>query len=131
MTHSVQPPSFRNHEAKSEIDWGKSWQPNINYLLNNTKENINKQTPLEPNWSVHTNYAIGVPVAGILVMCVLIMIITKICKKGQLGYTKLFQERTKGFDYIYKPLMGAGLDDEYENTFVGVSVPLLQEVSEV
>ena len=30
-------------------------------------------------------------------------------------------------DYVYKPLAGAGLDEEYENTFVGVSIPLLQE----
>ena len=30
-------------------------------------------------------------------------------------------------DFVYKPLIGGGLDDEYENTFVGVSIPLLQD----
>lgn len=29
--------------------------------------------------------------------------------------------------YIYKPLQGGVLDEQYENTFVGVSVPLLQD----
>ena len=33
------------------------------------------------------------------------------------------------YDYIYKPLKKGILDDEYESTFVGVDVPLLQEVS--
>ena len=33
------------------------------------------------------------------------------------------------YDYIYRPLHGNRLDDEYENTFVGVSIPLLQEVT--
>ena len=35
------------------------------------------------------------------------------------------------YDYIYKPLKKGILDDEYESTFVGVDVPLLQEVSDI
>ncbi len=35
------------------------------------------------------------------------------------------------YDSIYKPSQGDILDDEYENTFVGVDVPLLQEISAV
>ena len=35
---------------------------------------------------------------------------------------------THRFNYIYRPLHGnAALDNEYENTFVGVSIPILQE----
>ena len=34
------------------------------------------------------------------------------------------------YGYIYKPLTGAGAtDEEYENTFVGVSLPLIQDVT--
>ena len=33
------------------------------------------------------------------------------------------------YDYIYKSLKKGIMDDEYESTFVGVDVPLLQEVS--
>ena len=33
------------------------------------------------------------------------------------------------YDYIYKPLESGILDEEYESTFVGVDVPLLQEIS--
>ena len=33
--------------------------------------------------------------------------------------------------YIYKPLQGGSLDEQYENTFVGVSVPLLQDNTKV
>ena len=32
---------------------------------------------------------------------------------------------------LYKPSQGGLLDEEYENTFVGVSVPLLQEVTKI
>ena len=35
------------------------------------------------------------------------------------------------YDYIYKPVSGGALDDEYETTFVGVSIPLLQEVTRI
>lgn len=36
------------------------------------------------------------------------------------------------YDYIYKPLIGSSLlDEEYENTFVGVSIPLLQQNTKV
>ena len=49
--------------------------------------------------------------------------------------SKRFKSRIPGtcegrdYGYIYKPLAGAGAtDEEYENTFVGVSVPLIQNV---
>jgi hypothetical protein len=41
------------------------------------------------------------------------------------------------YDYIYRPLGGLGsgngsrIEDEYETTFVGVSIPLLHEVSDI
>ena len=38
---------------------------------------------------------------------------------------------TKTLDYIYRPLQGDVRDDDYENTFVGVSVPLLQDVTKI
>ena len=34
-------------------------------------------------------------------------------------------------DYMYSPGQGGILDEEYTNTFVGVSIPLLQDVSKV
>ena len=38
------------------------------------------------------------------------------------------QDPTHRFNYIYRPIHGnAALDDEYENTFVGVSIPILQD----
>ena len=44
---------------------------------------------------------------------------------------KSHRHRTKTLDYIYRPIQGDVRDDDYENTFVGVSVPLLQDVSKV
>ena len=35
------------------------------------------------------------------------------------------------YDYLYKPLERGYLDEEYSNTFVGISVPILQDVTEV
>lgn len=47
-------------------------------------------------------------------------------------YHRLSTEDGKvGYEYIWKPLQGGLLDEEYENTFVGVSVPLLQETTKI
>ena len=35
------------------------------------------------------------------------------------------------YDYVYKPSQQGYIQEEYENTFVGVSIPLLQEVTKV
>ena len=43
--------------------------------------------------------------------------------------TEIMIENT--YDYIYKPVSGSTLDEEYETTFVGVSIPLLQEVTRI
>ena len=51
--------------------------------------------------------------------------------------SKRFYSRIPGtcegqdYEYIYKPLAGGAIDEEYENTFVGVSIPLIQDVSKV
>ena len=51
--------------------------------------------------------------------------------------SKRFYSRIPGtceghdYEYIYKPLAGSAIDEEYENTFVGVSIPLIQDVTKV
>ena len=41
------------------------------------------------------------------------------------------QEPSTPYDYVYKPSQQGYIQEEYENTFVGVSIPLLQEVTKV
>jgi len=46
-------------------------------------------------------------------------------------YESVEQEEDIPYNYIYKPAQIGYIDDEYENTFVGVSIPLLQDVTKV
>ena len=70
---------------------------------------------------------------GILFAAVTMVLLYLFLWKKRTRYTRLLgsSDGTQ-YDYIYKPqASNAVLDDEYENTFVGVSVPLLQEISKV
>ena len=51
-----------------------------------------------------------------------------IYQKRQHSYQPM-ENNNSAFNYTYKPLKAGILDDEYESTFVGVDVPLLQEIS--
>ena len=73
----------------------------------------------------------------LLVLVVLMVMLIMLCRRhSNLNkYQSIPNNNTSGavlaYDYIYRPLHGNRLDDEYENTFVGVSIPLLQEVTVV
>ena len=47
------------------------------------------------------------------------------------SYKQLFTGEGDSGAYMYKPLAGEGLDEEYENTFVGVTVPILHDNTKV
>ena len=49
------------------------------------------------------------------------------CFRRKRKYQKIPTNEPITYDYIYRPLQGNVLDEEYENTFVGVSIPLLQD----
>ncbi len=70
---------------------------------------------------------------GILFAAVTLVLLYLFLWKKRTRYTRLLgSSEGAQYDYIYKPqASNSVLDDEYENTFVGVSVPLLQEISKV
>ena len=61
----------------------------------------------------------------LVAICVAIVVIWFARCRGPYRRLAIFKEH--GYDYIYRP-QGV-LDDEYENTFVGVSMPLLQDIT--
>ena len=75
----------------------------------------------------------GFMTAGVAVCLTMILLgVLYILKRRRQGYFRIpTSSDIKKYDYFYKPSNGNALDDEYENTFVGVSVPLLQEVTKV
>ena len=76
----------------------------------------------------------GFMTAGVAVCLAMILLgVLCILRKKRRGYFRIpTSSDIKKYDYFYKPSNGNNtLDDEYENTFVGVSVPLLQEVTKV
>ena len=66
-----------------------------------------------------------ISVAALVFLMVVLSFYSYIRRHHQ--YEKLPTGDTISYDYIYRPLQGNMLDDEYENTFVGVSIPLLQD----
>lgn len=70
---------------------------------------------------------------GLFVVIALICVLTRfICLAPRHTYTKLFaRDRVAACDDMKRPLHLGVLDDEYGNTFVGLSMPVLQETSKV
>ena len=78
---------------------------------------------------------------GLMLLCFALVVCWVQCKKRLtlFKYERLparadqhqQQQQQQGDpDYVYKPSNGADLlDEQYENTFVGVSIPILQEVT--
>ena len=64
-------------------------------------------------------------VASVAVLILVVTLVT--CFRRKQHYQKIPTAESVSYDYIYKPLQGNILDEEYENTFVGVSIPLLQD----
>ena len=107
-----------------------------NHPLNAAKDNF---TNGESNGNVilniikNSDMETGFMTAGVAVCLTMIILgVWYIVKKRRQGYFRIpTSSDVKKYDYFYKPSNGNALDDEYENTFVGVSVPLLQEVTKV
>ena len=70
---------------------------------------------------------------GLLLVCIAGILLFSYLWKRRKRYTKLFSSSSADdVGFIYNPVTNnPSLDEEYENTFVGVSIPLLQDVSKV
>ncbi len=70
---------------------------------------------------------------GILLSCIAGILLLSYVWQRRRRYTKLFSSSSaEDVGFIYNPATNIPhLDEEYENTFVGVSIPLLQDVSKV
>ena len=67
-------------------------------------------------------------VASIVFLIVILLVIFTTRRKHLYHIIPSSNDRNITYDYIYKPLIGSlVLDEEYENTFVGVSIPLLHD----
>ncbi len=72
---------------------------------------------------------IYVPILFCLILIFIMIILCMIRRRKDYKTIELPEEI--GYEYIYKPLISGINDEDYENTFVGVSIPLLQDVSRV
>jgi hypothetical protein len=82
---------------------------------------------------IHENYNVLYIMFGIMVFCLLFVVcLVQIRKKFLLlRYERLPVTNDQKPTHIYKPSHGGLLDEEYENTFVGMSIPILQDVTKV
>ncbi len=70
---------------------------------------------------------------GLILLCFLCMVCFVQCKRRWMiiRYERLPVTEEYKTNFDYKPTPGGLLDEEYENTFVGVSMPILHEVTKV
>ena len=104
---------------------------NDNNSSNDYNETLREQTNSTHKPQVYV--LVGVSVATVVLCLLAVFGLVIICRRHVIlsKYNSLPSTSHSYFayDYIYRPLHGNRLDDEYENTFVGVSIPLLQEVT--
>ena len=88
--------------------------------------NLNR---INGNYNMYVLYA----AFGIMIFCFLGVVCWLQIKKRWmlLRYEQLPATETKEEHLVFKPSHGGLLDEEYENTFVGVSIPILQDVTKV
>lgn len=80
--------------------------------------------PWQEYWKI-----IAITCACLLLVCIVLLIY---CMFRRRAYSKVAEpDACPPYDYVYKPTQGGYIEEEYENTFVGVSIPLLQEVTKV
>ena len=79
---------------------------------------------------LRTHWKIIVVACSMFVLATLIVLAYVIHKRRRYNIVEE-EEEVVPYDYIYKPVQGNYIDEMYENTFVGVSIPLLQDVTKV
>ena len=60
-----------------------------------------------------------------------VMLFMWICCRSHQRFRQIAVSRDQLYEYIYSPLHPTEQDDEYENTYVGISIPLLQDNTKV
>ena len=60
-----------------------------------------------------------------------VMLFMWICCRSHQRFRQITVSRDQLYEYIYSPLHPTDQDDEYENTYVGISIPLLQDNTKV
>ena len=84
-------------------------------------------------WDIITgDNAVFAAIAGILGVCALVSVIMTlyILLKRKNRYERVVCVDDRFRDFFHKPTTHY-IDEEYENTFTGVSIPLMQDVSKV
>ena len=76
---------------------------------------------------------LGILVASLgILLAVIVMVSLYFMMRSKRFYSRIpGTGEEQGYEYIYKPLVAGVLDEEYENTFVGVSMPVIQDVTKV
>ena len=115
---------------------GPSPDHNINHPVNFVQENLNNR---DGNRNVILNLfkdgdlETGFVTAAVAIFLTLVILVGfYVMRRRRRNYNKIPTSSDVGrYEYFYKPSNGNSLDEEYENTFVGVSVPLLHEVTKI
>ena len=85
-------------------------------------------------WDIITgDNAVFAAIAGILGVCALVSVIMTlyILLKRKKRYERVVCADERLQDYFHQKPTDHYIDEEYENTFTGVSIPLMQDVSKV
>ncbi len=121
--------------ASTALERGKSRVEDVwaTRTLNNTPENVDVQDNLVWNLLADGEMDLGLLAASLGILFVTVVLVSLyFMLRSRRDYRRIpGASDAQEYEYIYKPLAGNSLDEEYENTFVGVSIPLIQENSKV
>ena len=82
-------------------------------------------------WRRHYTWIIAAAISVLLILLLLVVLCVHRTNNKRYTFLNTTPAARNTPQYLYQPLSGSTLDEEYEHTFVGVSIPLLQEVSVV
>ena len=128
-TTTFTPPPYTPHHSTETTAASFIVPPHFHEnLLDAAAGVVDVSSPASSSSISHSHVA-AVTVLSALSALVLVLALWLYCRRP---YKQFLSPSHSSYDYIYKPLTGAGgIDEEYENTFVGVTVPILHDNSKL
>jgi hypothetical protein len=123
------PLSVESTTNEETLNSGLMWRSSNLTEYNVTTGNTNSLWMFSNNLDLWTIVVLFIVATAVTLVFVLVIFVF-FCRRGL--YERVPTSDTDYYKYIYRPLQGNDyMDEEYENTFVGVSIPLLQDNTKI
>lgn len=129
--------------TKTPLHWNATSGLTLRTMASHTAEFVTMQhgNDMETTTSRVTEELLGIGNSRLTVLTVyltvafsiilFVVLFMWICCRSHERFRQISISRDQLYEYIYSPLHRSDQDDEYENTYVGISIPLLQDNTKV